>query len=121
LFKIARKLATVRVGLSVADSITIKAVPCGPIASYTTIAKPLSSFEEARFMAASILSFGICAFFAFCMALRKLGLVSGLGPPSLTAIAISLPALVNAFAILSQRANFDALRYSNARPIIVDL
>ena len=54
---------------------------------------------------------------AFWIARRSAGLVSGLGPPAFTAMAMSLPMRVNAFAILSQRANIVALRVSKMRPM----
>jgi hypothetical protein len=44
-------------------------------------------------------------------------LASGFGPPSLTAITISLPILVNALAIADQRFIFLPFLNSNALPI----
>jgi hypothetical protein len=44
-------------------------------------------------------------------------LPAGSEPPNFTAIAISFPILVNAFAILSKRANILCLRFSNILPI----
>src|SRR5689334_16156233 len=54
---------------------------------------------------------------AFCSARRSAGLPSGLVPPPLTAIAMSLPTLVNCFATRSMRAKMADLRFSKARPI----
>src|SRR5665647_2326984 len=68
-------------------------------------------------MALSTTSFGIFSARAFSIKARRRELVSGLAPPSFTAISISFPIRVNVLAILSQRANFLALRYSNALPI----
>src|ERR1051325_4515741 len=53
---------------------------------------------------------------AFCSARRSAGLPSGLVPPLLTAIAMSLPILVNCFATRSIRAKIVCLRFSKARP-----
>jgi hypothetical protein len=47
----------------------------------------------------------------------NLELASGFGPPSLTAITISLPILVNALAIADQRFIFLPFLNSNALPI----
>src|SRR5512137_979033 len=68
-------------------------------------------------MAASTLSFGMLAPRAFWMARRRAGLVSGLGPPAFTAMAMSLLILVKTLAILFQRANMVALRVSKMRPM----
>src|SRR5690554_6967283 len=57
------------------------------------------------------------AAFAFCITARKRAFVSGLGPPSFTAITMSLPILVNVLAIADQRFNFLAFLNSNALPI----
>src|SRR5262245_65009971 len=54
---------------------------------------------------------------AFWMMRRSDGLFSGVGPPALTAIVISLPMRANALDILSQRANIVALRVSKIRPM----
>src|SRR5688500_14883641 len=48
---------------------------------------------------------------------RSVGFASGFGPPDFTAIAMSLPTRVKAFAILFQRANIVALRFSKIRPM----
>src|SRR5262245_415931 len=55
---------------------------------------------------------------AFWITRRSAGLFSGLGPPALTAIVISLPMRANALDILSQRANIVAFRVSKIRPIV---
>src|SRR4051812_17128916 len=68
-------------------------------------------------MADSTLSFGIFAERAFWSARRRVGLPSGLVPPDLTAMAMSLLTRVNNFAILFQRANIVALRVSKIRPM----
>src|SRR4051812_41157911 len=68
-------------------------------------------------MAPSILSLGMFAARAFCRTRRSVGLVSGLGPPDFTAIAMSLLIRVNSFAIRFQRANIVALRVSKMRPM----
>src|SRR5690606_40995511 len=68
-------------------------------------------------MARSTLSLGIFAALAFCITARNRALVSGLGPPSLIAITMSLPILVNVFAIADQRFIFLAFLNSNALPI----
>ena len=62
-------------------------------------------------------SFGMLAALAFCTTARKRELVSGFGPPSLTAITISFPILVNVFAIADQRFILRAFLNSNALPI----
>src|SRR5437868_5625843 len=54
---------------------------------------------------------------AFCSARRSAGLPSGLVPLLLTAIAMSLPILVNCFATRSMRAKMVCLRFSKARPM----
>ena len=54
---------------------------------------------------------------AFCSTRRSVGLLSGLGPPAFTAMAMSLPMRVNALAILSHRLNMVALRVSKMRPM----
>jgi hypothetical protein len=56
--------------------------------------------------------------FAFWKQRRKAGLLSGSGPPFLTAMAISLPMRVKFLAILSQRANMADLRTSNILPMV---
>src|SRR5262252_940052 len=68
-------------------------------------------------MAFSILSLGMFAARAFWIMRRRAGLLSGLGPPAFTAMAMSLPMRVNAFAILSHRLNMVALRVSKMRPM----
>src|SRR5262245_37653346 len=54
---------------------------------------------------------------AFWMTRRNAGLDSGLGPPFLTAIVISLPMRENSLDMRSQRANIVALRVSKMRPM----
>nr|GFC35586.1 hypothetical protein [Tanacetum cinerariifolium] len=54
----------------------------------------------------------------FWMAVRRRALVSGLGPPSFTAITISLPMRVKSFDIRSHRFILRPFRNSNARPIL---
>src|SRR5688572_22658070 len=56
---------------------------------------------------------------AFWITRRSAGLLSGIGPPAFTAIAMSLPMRANCFAIRSQRRNMVALRVSKMRPIPV--
>src|SRR5574342_946405 len=68
-------------------------------------------------MAASTLSLGMLAARAFWMARRRAGLPSGLAPPDLTAMAMSLLMRVKAFAIRFHRANMVALRVSKMRPM----
>ena len=51
------------------------------------------------------------------MTALKRELLSGSGPPSLTAITMSFPIRVNALLIAYQRFIFLALRNSNALPI----
>ena len=68
-------------------------------------------------MAASTLSLGMLAARAFCRVRRRAGLVSGLGPPAFTAMAMSLLMRVKAFAMRFQRANIVALRVSKMRPM----
>ena len=53
--------------------------------------------------------------------MRNRGLASGFGPLSFTAMAISLPILVNALEALALLAAILCLRFSNARPIISGL
>src|SRR5690606_2777722 len=60
------------------------------------------------------------AAFAFCITALNLALVSGLGPPSLTAITISFPIRVKVLAIADQRFIFLAFLNSNALPISVN-
>src|SRR4029079_1773654 len=54
---------------------------------------------------------------AFWIMRRNVGLLSGLGPPAFTAMAMSFPMRVKAFAILSHRLNMVALRVSKMRPM----
>src|ERR1700678_1636854 len=54
---------------------------------------------------------------AFCSTLRSVGFAEGSGPPSCTAIAISLATRVNCFAIRFQRANIACFLTSNMRPM----
>src|SRR4051794_12626408 len=68
-------------------------------------------------MAFSILSLGMLAARAFWTTRRRAGLLSGLGPPALTAMAMSLPMRVKAFAILSHRLNMVAFLVSKIRPM----
>src|SRR5688572_3535992 len=68
-------------------------------------------------MAFSILSLGMLAARAFWITRRRVGLVSGLGPPDFTAMARSFPMRVKAFAILSHRLNIVAFRVSKIRPM----
>src|SRR4051794_39377462 len=68
-------------------------------------------------MAFSILSLGMFAARAFWIMRRSIGLLSGLGPPAFTAIAMSLPMRVKAFAMRSHRLNIVALRVSKIRPM----
>src|SRR6185369_4409122 len=68
-------------------------------------------------MAFSILSLGMFAARAFWIMRRSAGLLSGLGPPDFTAMAMSFPMRVKAFAILSHRLNMVALRVSKMRPM----
>ena len=68
-------------------------------------------------MAFSILSLGMFAARAFCITRRSAGLLSGLGPPAFTAMAMSFPMRVNTLAIRSHRLNMVALRVSNIRPM----
>ena len=72
-------------------------------------------------MAFSILSLGMFAARAFCTMRRSAGLVSGLGPPAFTAMAMSFAIRVNIFAIRSHRLNMVALRVSNIRPMANEL
>ena len=71
-------------------------------------------------MALSILSLGMLAARAFCSTRRSVGLLSGLGPPDFTAMAMSFPIRVKTFAILSHRSNMVALRVSKMRPMAMD-
>src|SRR5690606_17341681 len=73
----------------------------------------------ARLMSASILSFVMFTRFAFWRTRRSAGLLSGSGPPALTAMTMSFPMRANCFAIRSHRANMVALRGSKMRPIVV--
>jgi hypothetical protein len=68
-------------------------------------------------IAVSIFSFGMFTARAFCSARRSVGFESGLVPPLFTAIAMSLPILVNCFATRSMRAKIVCLRFSKARPM----
>src|SRR5262245_44081659 len=69
-------------------------------------------------MAVSTLSLGMLTARAFWITRRNAGLLSGFGPAALTAIVISLPIRVKAFAIRSQRANIVDLRVSKMRPMV---
>src|SRR4051812_44763347 len=62
-------------------------------------------------------SFGMLTARAFCRARRSAGLASGLDPDALTAIAMSLPTLVNSLPTRSIRLKMVALRFSKARPM----
>ena len=75
------------------------------------------SLPAARLMAVSMLSLGMFCALAFRIAVRSLELLSGSGPPSLTAIVMVLASLGKTFDILSHRFSLAARRYSNARPI----
>src|SRR4029079_12636198 len=68
-------------------------------------------------MAFSILSLGMFAARAFWIMRRNARVLSGLAPPDFTAIAMSLPIRVKAFAIRSHRLNMVALRVSKMRPM----
>src|ERR1041385_80392 len=68
-------------------------------------------------MAFSTLSLGMFTDRAFWITRRSEGFDSGLGPPFLTAIVISLPMRANALDMRSQRANIVALRVSKMRPM----
>src|SRR5262245_64250922 len=68
-------------------------------------------------MADSTLSLGRLTARAFWITRRSAGLLSGLGPPALTAIVISLPMRAKAFDMRSQRAIMVALRVSKMRPM----
>ena len=68
-------------------------------------------------MARSTLSLGIFTALAFWMTARNLELLAGSGPPSFTAITMSLPIRVKALLMADQRFIFRALRNSKALPI----
>ena len=70
-------------------------------------------------MARPTLSLGIFADLAFWITALSRELVSGFGPPSLTAIEMSLPIRVKVFAMADQRFIFRAFLNSNALPIIL--
>src|SRR5262249_16186680 len=72
-------------------------------------------------MAFSILSLGMLAARAFCRMRRRAGLLSALGPPDFTPMAMSFPIRVKALAILSHRLNMVALRVSKMRPMTTGL
>jgi hypothetical protein len=55
------------------------------------------------------------------MAVRSFELVSGSGPPSLAAMVMFFASLGKILDILSHLASLAALRYSNARPIRLEL
>ena len=90
--------------------------------AFTRIGKDIaiavkSGGPDAFLMAFSILSLGMFAARAFWIIRRSVGLLSGLGPPAFTAMAMSFPMRVKAFAILSHRLNMVALRVSKMRPM----
>ena len=60
-----------------------------------------------------ILSFGMLFAFAFAMTSRNLLLLSGSGPPSLTATAISLPMTVKIFPFFASFFSFLCLMFAN--------
>src|SRR5690606_22547099 len=70
-------------------------------------------------MALSTFSLGILMLLAFWITARNLELASGSGPPSLTAITMSLPIRVKALAIADQRFILRAFLNSNALPIVI--
>ncbi len=75
------------------------------------------SLPDARLIAVSLLSLGMFSALALRIAVRSLELESGSDPPSVVAIVIVRDNLGKTFDILSHRFSFEALRYSNARPI----
>ena len=74
--------------------------------------------SDAFLMARSTLSLGMLAALAFCMTARSRELLSGSGPPSFTAITISLPMRVKVLAMADHLFIFLAFRNSKALPII---
>src|SRR5690606_31857098 len=109
-------LATVRVLLSVAVSIKM-AIPWGAYPSKSISLYSPRDLSEALLMARSMFSLGMFTALAFWITARSLELASGSGPPSLTAMTISLPILVKALAMADQRFIFRAFLNSNALPI----
>ena len=108
--------ATVLLLLSVAVS-TNMAIPLGAYPSNKISLKFSVSLSDAFLIARSIFSLGMFAAFAFCITARSLELLSASGPPSLTAITISLPIRVKVLAIADQRFIFLAFLNSKALPI----
>ena len=112
-----RTLATVRVTLSVAVS-TIIATPCGAVAFVEDdVVARCSSWPLARLMADVDLVLRHVGGARVLEHAAQRRVRSALGPPALTAIAISLASRVNSFAILFQRANIVCLRVSKMRPM----
>ena len=70
-------------------------------------------------IARSMLSFGMFSRLHTAITERSVGLFSGSGPPALTAMAICLPRRVKVLAMWPHLFIFAALRYSNARPILL--
>ena len=66
-----------------------------------------------------MLCLGIFCAFALRIAVRRLGFISGSGLPALAAIVMMFPNFGNNLDIAPHLFNFDALRYSNALPILV--
>ena len=118
LLKIERTSATVRVVLSVSVS-TNTATPWGPYPSYVTLLYSLWSLPMAFLIARSMLSFGMFSRLHTAITERSVGLFSGSGPPAFTAMAICLPRRVKVLAMWPHLFIFAALRYSNARPILL--
>ena len=56
-----------------------------------------------------MLSFGICAAFAFAMSVRRVGLVFGSPPLALTTIVISLPSFEKILPFFASAAPFARL------------
>lgn len=63
------------------------------------------------------MSFGMFMPRAFWIAIFNRELASGLGPPTFTAMAISLPMRVNSLLNLALRAKIRCLRFSKMRPM----
>jgi hypothetical protein len=86
------------------------------IALVQDLSKFVASRPEARFIAASILSFGMLSARAFWITRRSAGLLAGSVPALRTAIVMSLPIRANCFAIRFQRANITCFLTSKIRP-----
>src|SRR5690606_1545413 len=94
------------------------AMPCGAYPSKSISLKSPKLLSEAFLMALSTFSLGMFTALAFWITALNLALEWGSGPPSLTAITISLPILVKALDMADHLFIFRAFLNSKALPIV---